>query len=160
MAVRCILPPRATPRWRMPCCPPRPGCCSSTPPSRTCRDSRSRPRQGRRSNKPAVVITSEVQRRWSAYGNGRALQPGRSGLPVSSGLVVPVMVTDHDAVAVVIMVVPAAVPTTVMAVEPDARAVVAIAIVVTVAADAHAEFGGAGDRRHADRDGREGSQYV
>src|ERR1700742_2677323 len=70
------------------------------------------------------------------------------------------MVTDHDAVAVVIVIVPAAMPATVMAVESDARAVVAIAIVVTVAADAHAEFGGAGDRRHADCDRRESSKYV
>ena len=41
MAARCIRPPRATPRWRMRPCRPRPRCCSSMRSPR-CRSSRRR----------------------------------------------------------------------------------------------------------------------
>jgi hypothetical protein len=64
----------------------------------------------------------------------------------------------HDSVAIVI--VPAAMPATVMFVKLGTRAAIVIAIVVTIAADADAEPLGARYRRRRNRDGRQRSENA
>ena len=66
------------------------------------------------------------------------------------------MFADHDAAVIAIAVVevatiPATVPATVMLVDVDARAVIAVAIIPVVAADIDAEALRVGDGRSADR---------
>jgi len=64
------------------------------------------------------------------------------------------MVTPDDYVTVTIAMIPSAMPATVMSVEPDPRTViVAVAIVVSVAADPHIKSLSAGNCRGRDGDG-------
>src|SRR5262249_5140616 len=79
--------------------------------------------------------------------------PAEAGL-FRQTLSVPTMLADHDAVvaiAVRVVVIPATVPAAVMLVDPDTRAVIAVAIISVVAADVDSEAFRVGDGRSADR---------
>src|ERR1700751_3044914 len=71
------------------------------------------------------------------------------------------MTADHDAaVAIIVVMIPAAMPAPVMPVELGTRAtVVTVAVIVPVAADAHAEFGRAGNGRHRNGYRSHGGEY-
>src|SRR4029077_19762895 len=86
-----------------------------------------------------------AQRKW----------PPRGGHFHFTGLLVPVVTTDHDvAVTIVVAVIPSAMQAAVVLIEPHARAaIIAVAVVAAVAAHIDAEPAGAGRGRDADSKG-------
>jgi hypothetical protein len=82
---------------------------------------------------------------------------------ISSILVVPMMVTPDDYSAIPIMVVPAAMPTTIISTVIAIVAVavaVAVAVVITVTTEPEPEFLRARYRRRSNRKGRYCGEYV
>jgi hypothetical protein len=75
-------------------------------------------------------------------------------------LVIPMMVTPNDYRSIPIMVVPIAMPSTIIAtIIATAIAVVAIAVVLTVTTEPEPEFLRARYRRRSDRNSRECGEY-
>jgi hypothetical protein len=67
---------------------------------------------------------------------------------------------DYDAaVAIIVVMVPAAMPATVVSIEPGARTTVVIAAITTIAADAETEFGRARNRWRGYSHRSDGSEY-
>src|SRR5271165_5712561 len=76
-------------------------------------------------------------------------------------VVVPVVIPNHDAaVAIVLVMIPSAMPASIVFIKPNSRSMIPVAVVVTVAAHVDAKPGSIGEGRGTHREGSQRGDCV